>query len=307
VRPAAPPPLDDHSHPEDLDALSSPGLDLSPQVPRPHSFMPPHGDSSPQHLTSWSAELSREVRSLRSLVDRLVRICGAHSATLSALASRSQDGPGVQPAQPNIASSMDQPGSPRPPLDDPPPLPSSPPPQPQLASAELPTAPSTARICRRFTCRGVVLPSCCTGYCQQHCSSPRCTCQSTLAESAGQPIGDSTGPTCQPPPEAPQRHQRRMNRSDGDRPTCRSRGCTAVVHDNCSTGYCRIHCTSRRCPCHGQSLSRTEQHGDHLHALLEQTARALPNDLSCLPRSLRHIGEQLRPFARRGNGSGARR
>ena len=88
------------------------------------------------------------------------------------------------------------------------------------------TPPPEQRVCRLFACRAVVVDTCRTGYCRDHCNSRRCPCNSA----------------------------RRAAPAAGLR-TCRRVGCHAEVAGSCRTGFCPDHCFSRRCSCGGRTAN----------------------------------------------------
>ena len=101
------------------------------------------------------------------------------------------------------------------------------------------------RTCRRNSCNNSVARNCRTGYCSSHCTSMRCSCHSTRQPAGGDVVRAET-------PE-----QR----------LCRLFCCRNLVANACRTGYCRVHCHSRRCGCSASGTGNSEMVRDPVLAL----------------------------------------
>ena len=131
----------------------------------------------------------------------------------------------------------------------PPPLPppgASPPVSPPPIAHEVPRPDRpSVNHCRRSGCSFPVPPSCPVGYCQTHCTSPRCLhstptrrcrargCSSLVPRSCVSGHRDSTSARCT-------LHRRRVR-------ACSTLDCSAEADPRCVVGSCRAHCTHTEC------------------------------------------------------------
>ena len=281
VRPLTPqaPPLDDPFQQDPFDRQLTGPL---PQVPSPtRPSAPPNPPSQGVPVVPPPPPPSppaADVRALHSIISSLVNVCRANQDAIRTLVDevrslrlQAQQAPSPHACPPPLA----------------PPLRPTPLHQP---NAEIP--PSGGRLppvrsCRRGGC-SVPPHQCRVGYCVDHCTSARCTrnhrpsvrppphqqtptpqhpttrnrasrvdaVHNPSPQGAAAPGPSASGrpplvarappvgipPAPLPPPNPP----------PVPRP-CRRRGCLEPVHFECSTGFCNLHCGSRRCSFHNYS------------------------------------------------------
>ena len=140
-----------------------------------------------------------------------------------------------------------------------------------------------SRTCRNRCCHNVVDVACATGFCPEHCTSPRCSCRNARAAAPHDSVRSAR---------------------------CRRRDCHNQPAASCRTGYCPDHCLNRRCCAGGGSGPRSLRHSptaDPLGEFLTEACGNLPPD-HALPPDLQASAHALRSrVANTGNVRGPRR
>ena len=99
------------------------------------------------------------------------------------------------------------------------------------------------RRCRFPGCSAAPHVGCGVHCCATHCTSRRC-------DDRGRPVSVAPPQSCPSVLAGPIGAPRAVG-------TCRRGGCSEPVHQECSTGHCDSHCTSRRCSFHTGALGNS--------------------------------------------------